>query len=110
MKSKILNPELNYVVFTKRAKPVSDFDIESAYEKYKDIKCVEISNVLLLDRFRVGVKRKDIARFNLIVEDLDGKIYEDVCTQHGKFDGEAYKSKVLGILDNNLDILCGFED
>ena len=38
MKSEILNPELNYVVFTKRAKAVSDFDVESAYEKYKNFK------------------------------------------------------------------------
>ena len=110
MKSEILNPELNYVVFTKRAKPVSDFDVESTYQRIKDMKCVEISNMLLLDKFRVGVKRKEIPQFNLIVEDLDGKIYEDICTEYGKFDGEAYKAKVLGILDNNLDILCGFED
>lgn len=110
MKSKILNPELNYVVFTKRAKAVSDFDVESAYEKYKDFKYIEISSMLLLDKFRVGVKRKEIPQFNLIVEDLDGKIYEDICTEYGKFDGEAYKAKVLGILDNNLDILCGLVD
>lgn len=110
MKSKILNPELNCVVFTKRAKAVSDFDVESAYEKYKDFKYIEISSMLLLDKFRVGVKRKEIPQFNLIVEDLDGKIYEDICIEYGKFDGEAYKAKVLGILDNNLDILCGFED
>lgn len=110
MKSEVLNPTLNYVVFTKRAKAVSDFDVEEAYEKYKNFKYIEISNMLLLDKFRVGVKRKEIPQFNLIIEDLDGKIYEDICTEYGKFDGEAYKAKVLGILDNNLDILCGFEN
>ena len=108
MKLEILNSELNYVVFTKRAKAVSDFDVESAYEKYKDYKYIEISSMLLLDKFRVGVKRKEISQFNLIVEDSDGKIYQDICTEYGKFNGEAYNAKVLGILDNNLDILCGF--
>lgn len=110
MKSEVLNPELNYVVFTKRAKAISDFDVESAYEKYKDFKYIEISNLQLLNRFRLGVKKKEISQFNLIVEDLDGNIYEDICTEYGNFDGEAYKAKVLGILDNNLDILCGFEN
>lgn len=54
MKLKILNPELNYVVFTKRAKPISDFEVESTYEKVKNMKYIEISNSHLLDRFRVG--------------------------------------------------------
>lgn len=83
MKSEVLNPELNYVVFTKRAKPVSDFDIETSYEKYKDFKYIEISSSLLLNRFKVGVKRKEIAQFNLIVEDHDGKIYEDIVSIDG---------------------------
>lgn len=51
-----LNKDFNYVVFTKRAKAVSDFDIETTYQRIKDMKCIEISNKLLLDRLRLGVK------------------------------------------------------
>ena len=94
MKSEILNPELNYVVFTKRAKAVSDFDVESAYEKYKDYKYIEISSMLLLDKFRVGVKRKEISQFNLIVEDSDGKIYEDIVSIDGCLD-KCWSSLIL---------------
>ena len=94
MKSEILNPELNYVVFTKRAKAVSDFDVESAYEKYKNYKYIEISSMLLLDKFRVGVKRKEISQFNLIVEDSDGKIYEDIVSIDGCLD-KCWSSLIL---------------
>ena len=94
MKQEILNPELNYVVFTKRAKAVSDFDVESAYEKYKDYKYIEISSMLLLDKFRVGVKRKEISQFNLIVEDSDGKIYEDIVSIDGCLD-KCWSSLIL---------------
>ena len=94
MKSEVLNAELNYVVFTKRAKPVSDFDVESAYEKYKDMKCIEISNSILLTRFCLGVKKKEISQFNLIVEDLDGKIYEDIVSIDGSLN-ECWASLIL---------------
>ena len=79
----ILNKELNYIVFTKRAKAVSDFDVESAYAKYKDMKYVEISSLQLLNRFRLGIKNGEIKQCNLIVEDLDGKIYEDIISISG---------------------------
>lgn len=105
----ILNKDLNYVVFTKRAKPISDYDVESTYEKVKNMKYIEISNSHLLDRFRVGVYKKEITVFNLIVEDLDGKIYEDICTGDGKFDGAAFNSKILCLTANHLDILLGIE-
>ena len=86
IKSEILNPELNYIVFTKRAKAVSDFDVESAYAKYKDMKYVEISSLQLLNRFRLGIKSGEIKQCNLIVEDLDGKIYEDIVSISGCLD------------------------
>jgi hypothetical protein len=86
MKSEILNPELNTIVFTKRAKAVSDFDVETTYKKYKDFKYIEISNSILLTRFKVGVKRKEIPQFNLVVEDYDGKIYEDIVSIDGCLD------------------------
>ena len=105
----ILNKDLNYVVFTKRAKPISDYDVESAYAKYKDMKYVEISSLQLLNRFRLGIKNGEIKQCNLIVEDLDGKIYEDICTGDGKFDGAAFNSKILCLTDNHLDILLGIE-
>ncbi len=105
----ILNKDLNYVVFTKRAKPISDYDVESTYEKVKNMKYIEISNSHLLDRFRVGVYKKEITVFNLIVEDLDGKIYEDICTGVGNFNGAAFNSKILCLTDNHLDILLGIE-
>lgn len=105
MKSEVLNPELNYVVFTKRAKPVSDFEVESAYEKYKDFKYVEISNGILLTRFCLGIKRKEIAQFNLIVEDLDGKIYEDVMNLNGELDN-CWKAKILSsICDYSIELM-----
>ena len=94
MKSEILNPELNYVVFTKRAKAVSDFDVESAYEKYKNYKYIEISSSILLNRFRVGVKKNEIKQFNLIVEDSDGKIYEDIVSIDGCLD-KCWSSLIL---------------
>ena len=94
MKSEILDPELNYVVFTKRAKAVSDFDVESAYEKYKNYKYIEISSSLLLNRFRVGVKRKEIPQFKLIVNDSDGKIYEDIVSTDGSLD-KCWSSLIL---------------
>lgn len=105
IKSEILNPELNYVVFTKRAKAISDFDVESAYEKYKDFKCIEISNLQLLNRFRLGVKKKEISQFNLIVEDLDGKIYEDVVNLNGEF-VDCWKAKILSsIIDYSMELM-----
>lgn len=108
MKSEVLNPELNYVGFTKRAKPVSDFEVESTYQRIKDMKCIEISSHLLLYRFRIGVKRGEIKSFNLIVEDFDGQIYEDICEDDGKLNGKAFNSKILCRFDNYLDALIGF--
>lgn len=97
MKSEILNPDLNYVVFTKRANPVSDFDVESTYQRIKDMKYIEISSSLLLNRFLLGVKRKEISQFNLIVEDLDGKIYEEICSEDAKFTYTIWGSVVLNL-------------
>lgn len=94
MKSEILNPELNYVVFTKRAKAVSDFDVESTYQRIKDMKYIEINNSQLLNRLRVGVKNSEIKQFNLIVEDLDGKIYEDIVSTNGCLN-ECWSSLIL---------------
>ena len=86
--------DLYTIVFTKRAKAVSDFDVESAYEKYKNYKYIEISSSLLLNRFKVGVKRKEIPQFNLIVEDSDGKIYEDIVSIDGCLD-KCWSSLIL---------------
>lgn len=94
IKSEILNPELNYVVFTKRAKAVSDFDVESAYEKCKDFKYIEISSLQLLNRFRLGIKNGEIKQCNLIVEDLDDKIYEDIVSIDGCLD-KCWSSLIL---------------
>lgn len=105
MKSEVLNPELNYIVFTKRAKAVSDFDVESTYEKYKDFKYIEISNLQLLNRFCLGVKTKEISQFNLIVEDLDGKIYEDVVNTNGELT-ECWKAKILStVIDYSMELM-----
>ncbi len=105
MKLKILNPELNYVVFTKRAKPISDYDVESTYEKVKNMKYIEISNKLLLDRFRLGFKNNEIEQFNLIVEDLDGEIYEDVISTNGHM-YKAWDAVILNLsLELNMELI-----
>ena len=99
MKS-ILNEDLNYVVFTKNAKTVSDFDVEKAYQKLKDIKYVQISNQTLLMRFLVGVKRKEITPFNCIVHDLDGKIFEGIANELGELTGNCWDSEILNVSMN----------
>jgi hypothetical protein len=97
--------KLNTVVFTKRAKTVSDFDVESTYEKYKDFKYIEISNSILLTRFCLGVKKKEITQFNLIVEDLDGEIYKDVVNENGEL-ADGWKAKVLSsIIDYSMALM-----
>ena len=98
----------NYVVFTKTAKSVSDFEIEQTYQRIKDMHYVEISSQLLLYRFRVGVIRKEIQPFQLIVIDYDGEQYTEVITELGKFDiGTIYDAKIIGTYDNFLDELIG---
>ena len=54
-------------------------------EKNKELDVICISNCLLLDRFRLGVKREEIPPFKLIVEDIgydpinNDCTFEDVC-------------------------------
>ena len=69
------------------------------------MKYIEISSAILLDRFRVGVKTGEIKPFNVIIEDIDGKIYKDTCTEKGKFDGDAYNAQILDLYSSNLDKL-----
>ena len=103
------NKKLNYVVFTKTAKPVSDFEIEQRFQELKDMHYVEISSQLLLYRFRVGVLRKEIEPFELVVVDFDGTNYSEVITESGKFnEGTIYNAKIMGLYDKYLDELIGF--
>lgn len=103
------NKKLNYVVFTKTAKPVSDFEVEQRFQELKDIPCAMISSQLLLYRFRVGVLRKEIEPFELVVVDFDGTNYSEVITESGKFDeGTIYNAKIMGLYDKYLDELIGF--
>ena len=100
--------KLNYVVFTKPAKPVSDFEIEETFQRIKDIHCVEISSQLLLYRFRVAVLRKEIEPFELVVVDFDVANYSEVITEQGKFDdGIVFRAKIMSVYDNYLDELIG---
>ena len=80
--------------------------LNKIYKIQNNLKYIEISSNLLLYRFRVGVNRGEIKSFNLIVEDVDGQIYEDVC-EDGKLNGKAFNSKILCVFDNYLDVLIG---
>ena len=90
------------IIFTAKANPISDFDVENAYEEMKFKDNILISNQTLLYRFRVGVKKKEIPVFKLIVEDLDGKIYEAIISKNGVFNGNLYSSKILSLDESYL--------
>lgn len=50
-----MDKTLNYVVFTKTAKPTSDYEIEKRYHEIKNFKYCEISSLLLLHRFKFSI-------------------------------------------------------
>lgn len=106
-----MNKELNYIVFTKTAKPINDFQVEEIYQKIKNrnFKYYEISNYMLFNRLRVGVYKKEIKPFNLIVHDSNGKIYEDTIDEYGKFNGNVFQSEILCLIDNYFDTLLGLD-
>lgn len=81
MEISIMDKTLNYVVFTKTAKPTSDYEIEKRYHEIKNFKYCEISSLLLLYRFRLGVKREEIQPFNITVIDFDKTQYTGIITK-----------------------------
>jgi len=81
------------LTFTNTATPVSDYDIEEAYEKLRNKEVIEISNQLLLSRFLVGVKRKEIEPFTFSIIESDGKINSIQVEEGGKI--KDWNSKVL---------------
>lgn len=71
------------IVFSKDEEPISDYLVEETYQMFKNNKIVHMSNSLLLTRFRVGVKRKEIEPFELEVTDIDGGVIKEVCGVEG---------------------------
>lgn len=59
------------IIFTNEAESVSDYNIEEFYSRNKDKDSIKISNVILLNRFRLGVVNKEIEPFELTIEDFD---------------------------------------
>lgn len=77
----------------------NDYQIEECYQENKEFDVICISNCLLLDRFRLGVKRKEIPPFKLIIEDIgydpinNDCTVEDVCKTGDLC--EAWDSEIL---------------
>lgn len=57
------------IIFSNKAIPVSDYDIEHFYQNNKNEEKIIISNEILLNRFRLGVAEKEIEPFYLIIKD-----------------------------------------
>lgn len=80
----------------------NDYNIENCYQENKDREVIYIANALLLNRFRLGVKRKEIESFELVVEDIGHKdIYNDICKENGNL-CEAWDAKILNV---NLELM-----
>ena len=70
------------IIFTPEAEPVSDYKVEEVYQDTlsKGLKELHTCNDMLLTRFRVGVKEGDIEELTVIMEDIDGTIFEETST------------------------------
>ena len=74
---------------------ISDYDVEKTYQSFKAIVGeLSICNTLLLTRFRLGVKRKEIEPFEITVVDIDGTEVNEVCSINGTL-CDVWATKIL---------------
>jgi len=85
---------------------VGDYNIESYYENNKGKTTLNISNSLVLTRFRVGVKLKEIDPFRLVVIDVDGSKHEEMISKDGLF-CEIWNTSILQL---HLNLSCKMID
>jgi len=96
---------MQQIKFSKEGECVSDYDIEEFYEENKNESIVHIACDTILDRFRVGVKEKDIEPFNLTVIDIDGTIREEVISEDAMF-CKIWESNILNLrLETSMRIV-----
>jgi hypothetical protein len=86
------------IYFNKNAKPISDYEIENFYQENKNKKSISICNYLLLTRFRVGVKEKEIDYIKLFTIDLDNKLKISKSSKDGTMDN--WDQEILSISIN----------
>ena len=90
------------MLFTSTAQPVGDFQVENFYEENKNKRVIRIQNHLVLDRFRLGVNKKEIKPFKLVTQYEDGKVFAcEKCRE----DGRLCTSWNFKPLDKQMDII-----
>lgn len=96
---------MQHIVFSKNKESVSDYDVEETYQMFKNNKVVYMSNTMLLTRFRVGVKRKEIPPFGLEVVDFDGRVVKELCGSVGEL-CQAHDTEILSMsLNMNMELM-----
>ena len=83
------------IIFCREAAPVSDYEIEDFFQAHKNAgedEEIKISSFLLLYRFRVAVKQKEIKSFDFEVIDFDGSLYAGYCGEDGRLDDQTIQS------------------
>lgn len=90
------------IKFTKDADPVSDYEVEEFYQTFKNSTTLMICNNLVLRRFMVGVKVKEIPQFELEVTDIDGTVVKEICGKNGCL-CDAYNTIILN-MDLNMSM------
>ena len=99
------------IIFCKEAQTISDYEIEDFFKKHKNDEEIKISNWVLLYRFRVAVKLKEIEPFQFDVIDFDGNLYAGECDEEGRLDDltmrSVYQAKVISLEENYLNTLIG---
>ena len=92
-----------HIIFTQKAKPISDYDVYKEFERIKDFEEVKISNNLLFDLFRVALKESYYDSIDYTIVDKDGKVYKDEnITDISRI---TNKPKIISQLDDILDKL-----
>ena len=97
------------IIFCREAEKVSDYEIEDFFQAHKNAREdeeVKISSFLLLYRFRVAVKQKEIKPFDFEVIDFDGNLYAGDCDEEGRLDDQTLRSvfqaKVMNLEEDYL--------
>lgn len=96
---------MQHIVFGKSGKSVSDYQVEETYQVLKNKRVVHISNSMLLTRFRIGVKRKEIPPFILEVVDLDGRVVKESCGHEGEL-CQSHDTEILSMsLNMSMELM-----